>query len=311
MNILQIFALVSVMGFSLAAAAAAPVPSNTDWRPLDPQHALYLELDSGRVVIELSPILAPQHVANVQALAKEKYWDGLAIVRVQDNYVVQWADPNSEKPELKRKVKAAKPALKAEFDRPWPQKVAFTALVDKDTYAPQTGFIDGFAVAVDRKDGKFWGLHCYGAVGAGRDVAPDSGAGTELYAVIGHAPRHLDRNVTLLGRVVYGIENLSALPRGKGPMGFYEKPAQNISIKSIRLASEVSEKERTELEVLRTDTAHFKKVIEARRNRSEDWFAHKAGRIDACNVPIPVRIKPQVQPGDGASDKSSRPHRKS
>lgn len=107
--------------------------------------------------------------------------------------------------------------------------------------------------------------------------------------VIGHAPRHLDRNVTLLGRVVQGMELLSALPRGPGAMGFYEKAEQRVPIRSIRVAADVPPAERSELEILRTDTATFRRVIEARRNRREEWFQVPAGRIEIGNLPIPVR----------------------
>lgn len=264
---------------------------SSDWRALDPENTLYLELAQGRVIIEMSPEFAPQHVANVKALAREKYWDGLAIVRVQDNYVVQWADPNTEKPDKKRAIKNAKANLPAEFDVALDPKLQFTALTDKDAYASETGFYNGFAAGRDKKTKKQWLLHCYGYVGAGRDNSPDSGGGAELYAVIGHAPRHLDRNVTLFGRVIQGIDLLSSLPRGKGKMGFYEKPEQNIPIRSIRVAADVPEKERTQLEILRTDTKLFKDLLEARRNRQEEWFHFRVGRIEACNVPVAVREK--------------------
>ena len=109
--------------------------------------------------------------------------------------------------------------------------------------------------------------------------------------MIGHAPRHLDRNVTLLGRVVQGMELLSALPRGPAPMGFYDKAELRVPIKAVRLAADVPESERTDLEVLRTDTAVFQALIESRRNRREEWFQVPAGRIEIDNVPIPVRLK--------------------
>jgi peptidylprolyl isomerase len=127
-------------------------------------------------------------------------------------------------------------------------------------------------------------------VGVGRDTAADSGGGTELYVVIGQAPRHLDRNVTLVGRVWQGMELLSALPRGTGTMGFYEKPDQQVPLKAIRLAAEVAPTERTHLEILRTDTPLFKDLVESRRNRREDWFHFQAGHIELCAVPIPVRV---------------------
>ncbi|HUJ52185.1 MAG TPA: peptidylprolyl isomerase [Steroidobacteraceae bacterium] len=267
----------------LTAAEVLAASAATDWRPLDAQNTLYLELSSGRVVIELMPQFAPNHVANVAALVRGKYFDGLAIVRAQDNYVVQWADPDGTRP-----VGAAKRTLGAEFERPL-RGLAITRLADPDTYAPQVGFVDGFPVAADPAIGRAWLVHCYGMVGAGRDNDVDSGGGTELYVVIGQAPRHLDRNVTLLGRVIAGIELLSALPRGGGPLGFYEHAEQRVPIRSVRLAADLPASQHTELEVLRTDTSTFLAYVEARRNRHEEWFKVPAGHIDVCNIPIPTR----------------------
>jgi peptidylprolyl isomerase len=136
-----------------------------------------------------------------------------------------------------------------------------------------------------------WLVHSYGMVGSGRDNATDSGGGTELFAVIGQAPRHLDRNDTLIGRVVQGMELLSTMPRGPGNMGFYEKAEQRAPIKSVRVAADVPVSERTDLEILRTDTQTFQQVIEARRNRREEWFHVPAGKIEIVNVPLPVRVK--------------------
>lgn len=280
-------AAAKISGPIMADVLASSKPS--DWRSVDPENTLYMDLASGRVVIELAPTFAPQHVANVKALAREKYYDGLAIVRVQDNYVVQWADPNAENPELARKIQHAQRNLPAEFERLLDPKLPFTRLPDPDVYADEVGFSDGFPVVRDPRSGRMWLVHRYGMVGAGRDNAPDSGGGTELYAVIGHAPRQLDRNVTLLGRVVQGIELLSALPRGTGPLGFYEKPAERVPIQSIRVAADLPEAERTSLEVLRTDTDTFKQLIESRRNRREEWFQAPAGKIEIGNVPSPVR----------------------
>jgi peptidylprolyl isomerase len=260
---------------------AASSPS--DWRTLDPRNTLYMELPGGRVVIELNSEFAPRHVANVEALAAGKYYDGLPIERAQDNYVVQWGDPTGRKP-----VGNAQRTLAAEFERPL-RGLSITKLPDPDTYAPEVGFLDGFPVAADPQVGRAWLVHCYGMVGAGRDSDVDSGGGTELYVVIGQAPRHLDRNVTLLGRVVAGMSVLSVMPRGNGALGFYEHPEERTPIRSVRLAADVPASERTELEVLRTDTPTFAAYVEARRNRHDAWFKVPAGRIDVCNVPIPVR----------------------
>jgi peptidylprolyl isomerase len=256
---------------------------SADWRTLDPQNTLYLELPGGRVVIELNPAFAPRHVANIKALAHEHYFDGLAIVRAQDNFVVQWSDPDNSRP-----LGVAKKTLAAEFSRP-ANELPFTVLPDPDTYAPEAGFADGFPAAREPRTHLAWLVHCYSMVGVGRDNDVDSGSGTELYVVIGQAPRQLDRNVTLVGRVVAGMEQLSTLKRGTAALGFYEKPAERTPIRALRLAADVPEAERTQLEIMRTDTHAFADLVETRRNRREEWYKVPAGRIDVCNVPLPVR----------------------
>lgn len=260
-----------------------------DWRTLDPQNTLYLDLTAGRVVIELAPSYAPLHAANIRTMAREHYFDGLAILRVQDGFVTQWGDPDAEDKSKAHAFGKASKTLAPEFEREIAKDLPFTALPDGDVYAPEVGFSNGLPVARDAKAGKTWLAHCYGMVGAGRDAGVDSGSGAELYVVIGQAPRQLDRNIALVGRVVQGMEWLSALPRGSGPLGFYEKPEQRTPIKSVRLAAEVPESERTPLEILRTDTPTFTALVESRRNRRDDWYKVAAGKIDLCNVPIPVR----------------------
>jgi peptidylprolyl isomerase len=251
-----------------------------------------MELPAGRVIIELAPAFSPQHVKNIRTLVREGYFDGLAIVRSQDNYVAQWGDP-AEDGEDKSKAKplgSASLKVPAEFTVP-AEGIPFTVLPDKDGYAPQVGFSNGFYAARDPRKNTAWLCHCYGTVGVGRDMAADSGIGNSLYAIIGHAPRHLDRNIAVVGRVVQGIELLSTLPRGTGALGFYEKPEQRLTIRSVRMASDVPEKERTNLEILRTDTQTFTDLVESRRNRRDEWYKMPAGYVELCNVPMQVRKK--------------------
>jgi peptidylprolyl isomerase len=254
----------------------------SDWRTPDPENTLYMDLDKGRVVIELAARVAPQHVANLRTLVRAHYFDGLAIIRVQDNYVVQWADPDHKRP-----VPAGvHPSV--ELTAASGADARFEPLAEHDVYAPQVGFLDGFPAARDPRSHQVWLAHCYGMVGAGRDDPPESD-GTELYAVIGNAPRQLDRNVALLGRVIQGMELLSSLPRGSGEMGFY-LPAEPVApIRSVRIVADVPAAERTPIEVLRTNSATFRAVLAQRRSRHESWFQVSPDRIDLCNVPLPTR----------------------
>jgi peptidylprolyl isomerase len=259
-----------------------------DWRTPDSEDVLYLELDSGRIVMELAPQFAPGHVANIRALVREGYFDGLFVIRSQDNYVVQWGDPHADDPERARPVRHAQRALPAEFARP-AEGLSFTPLGSMDSYAPEAGFSGGFHAARDDDAGRAWLAHCYGTLGVSRGNTADSGSGAGLYVVIGHAPRHLDRNITVVGRVLKGMERLSVLPRGTGALGFYESDSEYVPIRAMRVAADVPAAERTPVEVLRTDTPTFARLIEARRHRHEPWFLDQVGRIELCNVPIPVR----------------------
>lgn len=288
--------LVTAATLALAATPAKPLTMSdvlaaakpADWHALDPANTLYMDLASGRVVIELAPRFAPHHVANIKTLVQEKYFDSLDILRVQDNYVVQWGDPNAENKDKHRTFGKAASALKAEFSVPMNNVGTFTPLPDRDGYAPQTGFSGDFPAARDPASKIAWLTHCYGTIGVGRDNDADSGSGAELYAVIGGA-RWLDRNITVVGRVVQGMDLLSSLPRGKGEMGFYENPKQYVPIQSIRLAADVPAAQRTNLEILRTDTPTFAALIESRRNRHDAWYKVPVGYIDVCSVPLPVR----------------------
>jgi peptidylprolyl isomerase len=267
-----------------APTTAEVLASSTqdDWRALDPADTLYLELPAGRVIIELSRVHAPRHVAAIKTLARSHYWDGLAINRVQDNFVAQWGDPDNLKPPPKLEP------MPPEFTSALTRDLPFSALPDRDGWAKQVGFTQGMAAA--RSATEQWLVHCYGALGVGRDNAPDSGLGNELYVVIGQSPRQLDGNVAVVGKVWRGIELLASLPRGTGDgLGLYEKVEQRVPIRSLRLASEIPAAERTPLEVMRDDREIFARFVESRRNRRDEWYVKPAGHIDVCNINVPVR----------------------
>jgi peptidylprolyl isomerase len=267
--------------------ASAPASA---WRDVNPDDLLVMDLrNGGRVVIQLAPQFAPVHVANIRALAKGGWWSGASIYRVQDNYVVQWGNNESDRP-LPKGVVAKPPA---EYHRAL-KGLAVRPLGYPDDYAPKAGFASGWPVGYDPKAGTANLAHCYGYVGVGRDLSPDTGTGGELYAVIGHAPRHLDRNIAVVGRVIEGIERMSSLPRGTEALGFYKDGSQNVPISSVRLASEIPATERPEFQVMDTVSATFGAYLKARANRNDDFFIRPAGGVDLCNVNVPVRRKPAL-----------------
>jgi cyclophilin family peptidyl-prolyl cis-trans isomerase len=298
-------------GEMVAAAPAA------DWVAIAASDLLVMELATDakgkprRVVIQLMPPPFSQGwIGNIRKLAAAQWWDGTSVNRVQDNYVVQWGDVTEKKVLPVGLVTVDEAAYSSEIERsflvaprvpyvpiPW-----VTAHQTNDAYTLNTGFAKGWPIALDgatpkvvylrqrvsRKDAKrYWPAHCYGMVGVGRGLSPDTGSGAELYTVIGHAPRHLDRNIALVGRVIEGIEHLSSLPRGTGALGFYETAEERVAILSVRIGTEAKDLPR--FEYLSTESASFATYADARANRRDPFFIKSAGGADICNIPVPVR----------------------
>ena len=266
---------------SPAEVIAASQPA--EWRALDPENTLYMDFPEGRVVIEMAPQFAPNHVANVKTLSREGFFANGAVTRVQDNFVTQWAQ--AADPARPPKVGVEK--LNAEFTLPRVAIANFDVLPDPDTYADEVGYINGMTAARDAAS--VWLTHCYGMVGVGRENDENSGGGTELYVIIGHSPRNLDRQLTMLGRVVQGMEIMSAFPRGTGDAGFYKTPAEYRRYADIKVAADVPVGQRTNLEVMRTDSASFATLVNSRRWRKDDFYTKPVGRIGLCNITVPVR----------------------
>lgn len=285
----------------------AAVPDK-DWVAIADSDILVMSLAPDRdgnprtVYIQLMPPPFSQGwVDNIRTLARAKWYDGTAIVRVQDNYVVQWGDPNTAD---EGKAKPLPPGLKVMDAGDY--EVSDTAK-DKDVivlYHPKPDLIDNYGdsatftnngwpmaleISDDTRTITSWPVHCYGMVGVGRDMPPDTGSGAELYTVIGHAPRHLDRNIALVGRIIEGIEHLSALPRGKGELGSYTEEQDKPAITSIRLMSEMPPSEHVPFQYLNSKSNAFGNYVTARANRRDPFFITPALGADICNIPVPIR----------------------
>ena len=333
---------------SFAQEAEAPPPSpgeivnaaaQDDWVIIDPEDLVVMTLPpladgtERKVVMQLiSEPFSQGWVENIRTLARAQYWDGSMILRVQDNYVVQWGQPD---PEMGVEPKPVPEGLnvmdEADYEVPFETAMSrpiypvsesqrIAALKDilplmgmenvdmtdaefaeigsvirqtkADSYAIETYVIEGWPIA---KFGNMEGgptsapVHCYGMVGVGRGMSPDTGDGSQLYTVIGHAPRHLDRNIAVVGRIIEGIEHLSSLPRGKGPLGFYEDETKRVPIVSVRMGADLPESEQPRFEYLSTDSKSFAEYAQARANRRDPFFITPAGGADVCNIPVPVR----------------------
>lgn len=275
----------------VAAPATPPAAANPwdagaeDWREIPADELLVMTLSGDRrIVIRLAPRYAPVHVDNIRKLAAARWWDGESVYRVQDNYVVQWGDPTEKKPQPG--VVANPPP---EYE--WAGWDGVAVLSRRDPYAARSGYsADGWPLVGDGE--RSWMPHCYGMVGVARDLAPSTGSGSDLYTVIGHGPRHLDRNIALAGRIVEGIEHLTVLPRGMQALGIYDDPAQYVRIDTVRLASELPVGERPRFQYRATDNPRFAAWVKMRENREPPFFTVQLGGADICNAMPPVRRTP-------------------
>ncbi|MCM8558310.1 peptidylprolyl isomerase [Sphingomicrobium sediminis] len=254
------------------------------WRQVAPDHLLIMTLSGDReVVIELNSRFAPRHVLNIQRFAENGWWFDGTVYRVQDNYVAQWGIGDAEKDMPDGVVENPPEEYVTSIEG-----IRARGLGSPDSYAATAGFVDGWPVALYR-DGTASLTHCYGTVGVARGLHPQTGSGSELYAIIGHAPRHLDRNIAIVGRVIDGIEHLSSLPRGSGTLGFYEANETPTEIDRVILASMLPEEERPSYEVMIETSDEFGDYVRARANRSGDFFRVPARGVDLCNVQVPIR----------------------
>jgi peptidylprolyl isomerase len=291
--------------------AAAPA---SDWKPIDPADLLVMTLapdaagQPRQVVIQLIPPPFSQGwIGNIRTLAKAHWWDGTSVYRVVDNWVTQWGDGEDDEAKAKPLPAGIKAVPESEYSVRMLCNIqsdndgkaleicdpAFDFRERRDPYIDdgRVGFVTGWPTAFKNDGGnRVWPIHCYGHVGVARDLE-STGTGAELYAVIGHAPRQLDRNIAVVGRVIEGMEHLSALPRGKGEGGVYDDPKLRVPIMSVRLGNELPEPPR--FEYLDTNSASFAQYLQVSANRNDPFYKVPAGAIDICNAKVPIRrVKP-------------------
>ena len=309
MELAHAFALAALIAApALAQDAAEPVtPASvvaaapaSDWRAIDPADLLVMTLAPDRdanprqVVIQLMPPpFSRGWVGNIRTLAKAHWWDGTSVYRVVDNWVAQWGDGEDDEAKAKPLPEELREVPESEYvadpvDSALREQVFDFAAAEYpelfDNYSFGTSHWRGWPYATDHM--KVWPTHCYGSVGVARSIE-STGTGSELYAVIGHAPRQLDRNIAVVGRVIEGIEHLSTLPRGKGDAGVYDDAALRVPIVSVRLGDDLAEAGRPQFEYLDGDS--FTQYVHVRANRNDPFYKVGAGGVDVCNVQVPIR----------------------
>ena len=270
-------------------SAASLARADGDWRDVDPNNLMLIDVKYGRVAIELFPEFAPEHVKRMRALARAHFYEGKSFYRVIDGFVAQAGIGEGDDKKLPEW-----PALKHEFDHGPSPNLEFTPLNSPDLYAPEVGHIDGFAAARDKSENKLWLVHCPGVVAMARDDDPDTGA-TEFYIVIGQAPRRLDRNLSVFGRVLEGMQFLQKLNRGDPAVesGVIQDREQRDAILKVQIAADMPRAERPRFQVMRTDGPDFTTKKEERREAVSNFWLHQPPKVlEICSVPVPARRTP-------------------
>ena len=261
------------------------------WRQVEPDNLVFMDLGEGRVIIELNPTFAPKTVKQFRQLVQDGFYDGLSFYRVIDGFVAQGGD-GSDLGEL-----SEVPLIEAEFERDWSPDLPFRPVQKPDLFAPETGFTDGFAAARDGDgdgdgDGeKIWLTHCPGVVAMARNEDADSSR-TDFYIVLGQAPRYLDRNMNVFGRVVHGMEITQKIHRGPADNnGIVRDETAASRIRRMQLGDEIPDEDRPAVYVLDTESEGFEDLLRSRRNRTQRFFHNKPPEVlDVCQVPMAGRV---------------------
>lgn len=263
------------------------------WQDISQQQLVYLQVSDaagreGTVVLQLADAFTPLTSARFRQLVQQRFYDGLPFYRVIDQFVLQAGLPEGES--HPQQLKKSYPALPAEFS--WPVRSAdpYTPVQSGDLLAEETGFNQGFAVG--RAKGREWLIHCPNLVNMARDANPAS-ATTDFAIMQGQAPRHLDQNMNVFARVIWGAEKLNLLPRGeKASGGILSAQQRRGSILSARLGSELPASQQLALQQQLTNSADFQQMLQRRRERADEFYQYKGnGKLDICYLGAPVRLK--------------------
>ncbi len=274
-------AAIALAGATAATAASKPLkaPSAADWRTPDPANVLVIDTNKGRVVVELVPEVAPEHVKQMLKLAHDRAYDGRSFFRVIDRFMAQTGDvpgPGDGKDTV--------PTLKAEFTYRRDAAGAFVPVAAPQ--GTQIGFLLSLPVVSQHvsysgmtadKKVSAWGTYCPGVVGMARDDNPDSA--TSQFFLMRYAYPSLDKRYTAFGRVISGLDVIRAIKVGE-PV---EAP-QDL-MQTVRVLADIPETERPKVRIIDPGSPWF--AAEAERVRQL-----KGADFSVCDIDLPVQVTP-------------------
>ncbi len=271
-------------GLSLAttsapALAAGPVKLvEADWRTPAPDTIMVIDTNKGRVLVELVPEVAPNHVARLQDLTRVGVYDGRTFFRVIDRFMAQTGDPTNT-----GEGGSDRPNLKAEFTF---RRTADTAFVPMAAPAGlEVGFIKSLPVASqawswndvtpDRKVAA-WGTYCSGVIGMARDE--DNNSANSQFFLMRQPYPSLDKRYTAFGRVISGLDAVRAIKTGE-PVA-----APQDQMQRVRLLSDIPASQRPAVRVIDPRGPWF--AAETKRLRTL-----KGADFSVCDIDLPVEVR--------------------
>lgn len=265
-----------------AAAPAAPpepgVPAATDWRSPDPENLLVIDTNKGRIILELTPDVAPNHVARVKELTRAGLYDNRTFFRVIDQFMAQTGDPKDN-----GEGGSDKPNLAPEFTFRRGAQTPFVPVADQTV--AEVGFLGPLPVTTQSSmlmamtaDNKIsgWVLYCPGVAGAARAEAPDS-ANSQFF-LMRQAYPSLEKRYTAFGRVVSGLDVVRAIKAGEPVADPQDKMLK------VQLLADMPAATRPKVRVIDPKSPWFKAEIANVR-------AKMGADFTACAIRIPSEVK--------------------
>ena len=274
--------LTAITGPALAATPSAQAkfakPSAQDWRTPAPDTVMVIDTNRGRVLVELIPEVAPNHVARLQELTRAGVYDGRTFFRVIDRFMAQTGDPTNT-----GEGGSDKPNLKAEFTFRRGAETPFVAMA-----APaglEVGYLKSLPVVsqawawsdmtADKKVSA-WGTYCPGVIGMARD--DDNNSANSQFFLMRQPYPSLDKRYTAFGRVISGLDAVRAIKTGE-PV-----PAPQDQMQKVRLLSDIPENARPKVRVIDPKGPWF--AAETKRLR-----ALKGADFSVCDIDLPVEVR--------------------
>jgi peptidylprolyl isomerase len=271
--------LVSGLVSSTAGSAfAAPATASADWRVPDPENVLVVETNRGRIIAELIPEAAPNHVARIKELTRKGLYDGRSFFRVIDQFMAQTGDPKDD-------GSGGSDLADLESEFTWRRGAGSGFRAFATPTGAETGFVGSMpaisqssSLAAMTSDGKIsaWGAFCPGVLGMARAGDPDS-ANSQFFFMRQAYPS-LEKRYTAFGQVLDGLAVVRAIKVGE-PVS-----APQDRMTRVRVLADIPVAERPMIRVADTSGPAFKATVDQVR-------AQRGADFSICDVPLAVEVK--------------------